>query len=154
MLKRSSKVYYRYRGRAYSVKALYLRLLNSRRPQMKDYQYSCIVEADYQGQCFPVKLVFVAKKGFKNQYLVLASTSTQLTPQEIIQLYSRRWSIETYFKAAKQDLRLNASLPEIKFIEVLVYLLKPLQIQATDFPDHTIDQFIVTYRKIFKRCLE
>lgn len=187
MLKRSSKVYYRYRGRAYSVKALYLRLLNSRRPQMKDYQYSCIVEADYQGQCFPVKLVFVAKKGFKNQYLVLASTSTQLTPQEIIQLYSRRWSIETYFKTAKQYLRLNtsqiqsydgqvaqititaltylflawqerqakddrtlgdlfylmnAALPEIKFIEALVYLLKSLQTQVTDFLNHTIDQFI------------
>ena len=187
MLKRSSKVYYRYRGRAYSVKALYLRLLNSRRPQMKDYQYSCIVEADYQGHRFPVKLVFVAKKGFKNQYLVLASTSTHLTPQEIIQLYSRRWSIETYFKAAKQYLRLNASqiqsydgqvaqititaltylflawqerqakddrtlgdlfylmnaaLPEIKFIEALVYLLKSLQTQATDFLDHTIDQFV------------
>ena len=183
MLKRSSKVYYRYRGRAYSVKALYPCLLNSRRPQMKDYQYSCIVEADYQGHRFPVKLVFVAKKGFKNQYLVLASTSTQLTPQE----YSRRWSIETYFKAAKQYLRLNASqiqsydgqvaqititaltylflawqerqaqndrtlgdlfylmnaaLPEIKFIEALVYLLKSLQTQTTDFLDHTLDQFI------------
>ncbi len=98
-----------------------------------------------------------------------------------------RWSIETYFKAAKQYLRLNASqiqsydgqvaqiiitaltylflawqerqaqddrtlgdlfylmnaaLPEIKFIEALVYLLKSLQTQATDFLDHTIDQFI------------
>ncbi|MRG63655.1 hypothetical protein GIX51_10210, partial [Lactobacillus reuteri] len=31
MLKRSSKVYYRYRGRAYSIKALYLRLLHSKR---------------------------------------------------------------------------------------------------------------------------
>ena len=102
MIKRSAKVYYRYRGRDYSVNALYLRLLNSKRTQGDNYRYSCIVKANYQGHRFPVKLVFVAKKGFNNQYLVLAATNTQLTPQEIIQLYSRRWSIETYFKTAKQ----------------------------------------------------
>lgn len=187
MLKRSSKVYYRYRGRNYSIKALYQRLLNSKRPAGQSYLYSSIVEANFQGQVFPVKIVFVAKKGVRNQYLVLASTNTNLTPQQIIQLYSRRWSIETYFKTAKQYLRLNKSqiqsydgqvaqitvtamtyillawqerlnkddrtlgdlfylmndsLPEIKFIEALVYLLKSLQTQATDFLDHTIDQFI------------
>lgn len=187
MLKRSSKVYYRYRGRNYSIKALYQRLLNSKRPAGQSYLYSSIVEANFQGQVFPVKIVFVAKKGVRNQYLVLASTNTNLTPQQIIQLYSRRWSIETYFKTAKQYLRLNKSqiqsydgqvaqitvtamtyillawqerlnkddrtlgdlfylmndsLPEIKFIEALVYLLKSLQTQVTDFLNHTIDQFI------------
>lgn len=57
----------------------------------------------------PGQTCFLAKKGFKNQYLVLASTNTKMTPQQIIQLYSRRWSIETYFKTAKQYLRLNKS---------------------------------------------
>lgn len=187
MLKRSSKVYYRYRRRAYSIKALYLRLLHSKRPQGKQYLYSSIVEAEFQGHCFPVKVVFVAKKGAKNQYLVLASTKTKLTPQQIIQLYNRRWSIETYFKTAKQYLRLNKSqiqsydgqvaqitvtamtylllawqerlnkddrtlgdlfylmndsLPEVKFIEALVYLLKTLQSLGADFIDQTINQFI------------
>lgn len=156
MLKRSSKVYYRYRGRNYSIKALYRRLLNSKRPVGKSYLYSSIVEANFQGQAFPVKIVFVAKKGFRNQYLVLASTNTSLTPQQIIQLYSRRWSIETYFKTAKQYLRLNKddqtlgdlfylmndSLPEVKFIEGLVYLLKVLQSQEVDFINQTINQFM------------
>ena len=109
MLKRSSKVYYRYRGRDYSIKALYQRLLNSHRPHRQNYLYSSIVEANFQDHYFQVKLVFVAKKGFKNKYLVLASTNTKMTPQQIIQLYSRRWSIETYFKTAKQYLRLNKS---------------------------------------------
>ena len=62
MLKRSSKIYYRYRGRNYSIKALYRRLLNSKRPVGKSYLYSSIVEANFQGQAFPVKIVFVAKK--------------------------------------------------------------------------------------------
>ena len=187
MLKRSSKVYYRYRGRNYSIKALYQRLLNSKRPAGQSYLYSSIVEANFQGQVFPVKIVFVAKKGVRNQYLVLASTNTNLTPQQIIQLYSRRWSIETYFKTAKQYLRLNKSqiqsydgqvaqitvtamtyillawqerlnkddrtlgdlfylmndsLPEIKFIEALVYLLKIFQSQEAGFISQTINQFL------------
>lgn len=187
MLKRSSKVYYRYRGRNYSIKALYQRLLNSKRPAGQSYLYSSIVEANFQGQVFPVKIVFVAKKGVRNQYLVLASTNTNLTPQQIMQLYSRRWSIETYFKTAKQYLRLNKSqiqsydgqvaqitvtamtyillawqerlnkddrtlgdlfylmndsLPEIKFIEALVYLLKTFQSQEAGFISQTINQFL------------
>lgn len=187
MLKRSSKVYYRYRGRNYSIKALYQRLLNSKRPAGQSYLYSSIVEANFQGQVFPVKIVFVAKKGVRNQYLVLASTNTNLMPQQIIQLYSRRWSIETYFKTAKQYLRLNKSqiqsydgqvaqitvtamtyillawqerlnkddrtlgdlfylmndsLPEIKFIEALVYLLKTFQSQEAGFTSQTINQFL------------
>lgn len=187
MLKRSSKVYYRYRGRNYSIKALYQRLLNSKRPAGQSYLYSSIVEANFQGQVFPVKIVFVAKKGVRNQYPVLASTNTNLTPQQIIQLYSRRWSIETYFKTAKQYLRLNKSqiqsydgqvaqitvtamtyillawqerlnkddrtlgdlfylmndsLPEIKFIEALVYLLKTFQSQEAGFISQTINQFL------------
>ena len=187
ILKRSSKVYYRYRGRNYSIKALYQRLLNSKRPAGQSYLYSSIVEANFQGQVFPVKIVFVAKKGVRNQYLVLASTNTNLTPQQIIQLYSRRWSIETYFKTAKQYLRLNKSqiqsydgqvaqitvtamtyillawqerlnkddralgdlfylmndsLPEIKFIEALVYLLKTFQSQEAGFISQTINQFL------------
>ena len=162
-------------------------MLNSKRPVGKSYLYSSIVEANFQGQAFPVKIVFVAKKGFRNQYLVLASTNTSLTPQQIIQLYSRRWSIETYFKTAKQYLRLNKSqiqsfdgqvaqitittmtyillawqerlnkddrtlgdlfylmndsLPEVKFIEGLVYLLKVLQSQEVDFINQTINQFM------------
>ena len=187
MLKRSSKVYYRYRGRNYSIKALYQRLLNSKRPAGQSYLYSSIVEANFQGQVFPVKIVFVAKKGVRNQYLVLASTNTNLTPQQIIQMYSRRWFIETYFKTAKQYLRLNKSqiqsydgqvaqitvtamtyillawqerlnkddrtlgdlfylmndsLPEIKFIEALVYLLKTFQSQEAGFISQTINQFL------------
>ncbi|NRO72674.1 hypothetical protein IMAU60117_01393 [Lactobacillus helveticus] len=49
------------------------------------------------------------KRGSKGKYLVLATTQYKLHPQKIIQLYGRRWQIETYFKAAKQYLALNKS---------------------------------------------
>ena len=83
--------------------------LASKRHQKKDYLYSCIVQAEYQGHSFPIKLVYVSKRGSRGKYLVLASTNCQLRPDQIIQLYGRRWQIETYFKAAKQYLALDKS---------------------------------------------
>ncbi|MEM5032001.1 transposase [Limosilactobacillus fermentum] len=50
MLKRSSKVYYQYRGRQYSVKALYKRLQASKYQPKQAYQYSCFVEAHVGNQ--------------------------------------------------------------------------------------------------------
>ncbi|GMA70949.1 hypothetical protein GCM10025879_22000 [Leuconostoc litchii] len=38
--------------------------------------------------------------------MVLASTDIDLTEDEIIQLYARRWSVEVYFKMCKQYLKL------------------------------------------------
>ena len=38
---------------------------------------------------------------------------------------------------------MNDSLPEVKFIEGLVYLLKVLQSQEVDFINQTINQFMV-----------
>lgn len=172
MIKQSVKIYYRYRGRAYDVKGLYQRLAASKMKRKEHYLYSCVVEAHYDGRHFPLKLVFVTKRGNKGRYLVLATTQIQLQPAEIIQLYGRRWQIETYFKAAKQYLALNRSqiqdydglcgyiavtgltydllawlerrnqddrtigdlfylmntaLPDIKFLDALVYLIAALQ---------------------------
>lgn len=109
MLKQTKKVYYRYRGRLYDVKGLYERLAAAKMRRKADYIYSSVVEAAYQGHTFPIRLVYVTKRGSKGKYLVLATTQYKLHPQEIIQLYGRRWQIETYFKAAKQYLALNKS---------------------------------------------
>lgn len=143
------------------------------------YLYSSIVKAQYHGHSFLLKLVFVSNRGSKNKYLVLATTQTKLRPEEIVQLYGRRWQIETYFKTSKQYLALdksqvqsydgqcgyiavtaitydllawqerqntddkiigdlfylmNESLPDIKFIDALVYLILELkELKQTSF---------------------
>lgn len=51
----------------------------------------------------------MANRSRQDDYLVLATTQLGLQPQEIIQLYARRWQIENYFKVAKQYLRLDKS---------------------------------------------
>lgn len=109
MLKLTSKVYYRYRGRQYNIKGLYQRLAAAKLTRKHHYLYSSVIVAQYHGHQFKLKVVFVSKKGRGKKYLVLATTKLSLRPTEIIQLYGRRWQIETYFKAAKQYLALNKS---------------------------------------------
>ncbi|QVI34128.1 transposase [Lacticaseibacillus chiayiensis] len=113
MIKRSKKVYYQYRHRHETVKSLYDRLRRAHRRQRNHYLYSVIVQAhvetDQHTQEFPLKLVYVTNRKHNGTYLVLATTDTSLTPDEIVQLYGRRWQIEGYFKVAKQYLRLERS---------------------------------------------
>lgn len=104
MLKRTKKAYYRYRGRLYSIKSLYERLRAEKRTTKDQYQYSCVVKSTTGVE---LRLVFVTNRRKSDNYLVLATTKTGLRPTEIIQLYARRWQIETYFKTAKQYLRFD-----------------------------------------------
>lgn len=156
----------------------------------KHYLYSSIVEAQYHGHSFLLKLVFVSNRENKNKHSVLATTQTKLRPEEIIQLYGRRWQIKTYFKTSKQYLTLdksqaqsydgqcgyiavtaitydllawqerqntddktigdlfylmNESLPDIRFVDALVYLiseLKELKQNSFEKIDEVINDFI------------
>ncbi len=67
------------------------------------------VLAHVGNRTFKLRLVFVSNRARQDDYLVLATTQLSLQPQEIIQLYARRWQIENYFKVAKQYLRLDKS---------------------------------------------
>lgn len=107
MLKKTKKVYFRYRGREMDVKSLYGILRRSKWSTKSRYLYSSVVSFHVDGQDMPMRLVFVAKRGKADQYLVLATTKLSLKPTEIIQMYGRRWQIECYFKVAKQYLQFD-----------------------------------------------
>ncbi|MGM1015842.1 IS4 family transposase [Limosilactobacillus fermentum] len=107
MLKRSDKVYFRYRGRQMTVKSLFERLRKSRYAQHDGYLYSPIVKFEVDGQIMPVKLVFVSNRRDASQFLVLGTTKTTMKPDEIIQMYGRRWQIEGFFKVGKQYLQFD-----------------------------------------------
>nr|WP_272454516.1 transposase [Loigolactobacillus coryniformis] len=96
MLKKTKKVYFR--DREMDIKTLYEKLRRSKWPTRDHYLYSLIVNFTVDGQVIPVKLVFVTKRGATDQYLVLATTKLALRPAEIIQMYGRRWQIESISK--------------------------------------------------------
>ncbi|RYL96465.1 transposase [Sporolactobacillus sp. THM7-7] len=105
MVKRSKKVHYRFNGQMMDVKAIF-KAQKKRRGRSR-YLLSVLVEAVVEGEAIvPLKLVYVRNRRKRKDYLVLASTDTQLSEDEVIQLYGKCWSIEVYFKMCKQYLRL------------------------------------------------
>lgn len=65
-----------------------------------------IKEHNYLYGCVGIVLSLYLQTRSKKDYLTLATTQYKLTLSQIIQLYARRWPIETYFKTAKQFLAL------------------------------------------------
>ena len=105
MIKRSTKVYYRYNGELVDVKTIFN--TEKKRRGRSRYLLSVIVESELNGKVIPIKLVYVRNRNKRNDYLVLATTDITLSEDEVIQLYGKRWSIEVYFKICKQYLQFS-----------------------------------------------
>lgn len=104
MVKRSKKVYYQFNDGLMDVKTIFN--TQKKRRGRSRYLLSVLVEAVDGETSVPVKLVYIRNRNKRNDYLVLATTDTRLSEDEVIQLYGKRWSIEVYFKMCKQYLRL------------------------------------------------
>lgn len=64
-------------------------------------------EAVKEKEAIPVKLVFVRNRNNRQDYLILVSTDINLSEEEIIQTYGKRWNIEVFFKMCKSYLKLG-----------------------------------------------
>ena len=105
MVKKSETFHFRYNGRMQSAPAIF-RAARKRRGRSK-YLLSVEAEAVKDKQTIPVKLVFVRNKNKRSDYLILASTDVNLSEEEIIQTYGKRWNIEVFFKMCKSYLKLG-----------------------------------------------
>ena len=54
------------------------------------------------------KCVYVRNRSNPNEWIAILSTNMSLSEEEIIQLYGKRWNIETFFKTCKTYLRLTS----------------------------------------------
>jgi hypothetical protein len=99
MVKKTSKVLYNFGGLELDVKSIYRRLPKRRgRAQILSHALISVGGID-------AKLVFVRDRR-KKDWLVLLSTNPEISNEEIVRLYGRRWDIEVFFKMAKQHLKL------------------------------------------------
>ena len=100
MVKKSSKIFYRYNGNGMDLMAIYGKL-KKRRGRAKVLASTLVQLKDGR----VVKLVFVRDKR-KKDWLALLSTDTTLPDADIVRIYGKRWDIEVFFKMAKQHLKL------------------------------------------------
>jgi hypothetical protein len=100
MVKKSTKIYYRYHGHSMHLMAIYGKL-KKRRGRARILASTLVKLKDGR----EAKLVFVRDKR-KKDWLALLSTDTALPDADIVRIYGKRWDIEVFFKMAKQHLKL------------------------------------------------
>jgi hypothetical protein len=115
MVKKTSKIHYRYKGKMLPVTKIYA--LNRKRRGCSKYLLSVDVDLCSQDrkESIPARLVYVRKRGAKKDYLVLISTDVSLPEEEIIRIYGKRWDIEVFFKVCKSFLRLTKECHSISY---------------------------------------
>ncbi len=105
MLKLLYRVFYHFEGKAYNLSDLHAHIAN-KIPKDKD-RHSIKVTLKGNGKEIAdmnLRIVFIHDNRAKNNWLAIATTDLNLSDDEIITLYSRRWDIEVFFKTCKQYL--------------------------------------------------
>lgn len=112
MIKKSSKVRYEFNGEKLSIKKIY-GLCKKRRGRSK-YLLSVDVMVG-KDQLIPARIVCVRNRKNKKDWIAFICTDTNLTPEEIIRIYGKRWQIEVFFKTCKSYLNLIGECHSISY---------------------------------------
>lgn len=110
-LKRNSTKY-RLQGRDYTLKELYILVKRKMKRSAKGrYRtYALRVESSLpvkgkEDRWTPLTLVFSSDvKNHRENWVVFVCTDTQMSAEEVLLAYSKRWAVEVYFKEIKQNL--------------------------------------------------
>lgn len=102
MIKKSSKIKYAYQDKLLNIKEIYSK--NKKRRGRSKYLLS--IDVKVGEQAIPAKIVCVRNKSKKKDWLAIISTDTNLSEEEIIRIYGKRWDIEVFFKSCKSYLHL------------------------------------------------
>ena len=104
MIKKSGKIHYRWNGERLDIRQIYSR--NKKRRGRSRYLLSVNVAIEVDGTSIPAKIVCVRNRSNRKDWLAIISTDTNLSEDEIIRIYGKRWDIEVFFKVCKSYLKL------------------------------------------------
>ncbi len=103
MIKKSSRIKYDYEGKSLNIKEIFSR--NKKRRGRSRYLLSIQVMVGKRNP-IPAKIVCVRNKANRKDWLAFLCTDPELSEDEIIRLYGRRWDVEVFFKTCKSLLNL------------------------------------------------
>jgi hypothetical protein len=113
MVKKTPKMFFRYKGEDISLITIYNR--NKKRRGRSRYLLSVLVDVVKDGKVIPAKVVYVRNRNKRKEYLCLISTDTMLDENEIIRIYGKRWDIEVFFKVCKSYLNLSRECNSLSY---------------------------------------
>ena len=112
MLKKSSRIYYEYEGKQLSIKKIF-GICKKRRGRSK-YLLSVNVMVG-KDEKIPAKIVCVRNKKNKKEWIAFICTNPELSEEEIIRIYGKRWQIEVFFKTCKSYLQLISECHSLSY---------------------------------------
>ena len=112
MIKKSPNIYYEYEGEQLSIKKIF-GICKKRRGRSK-YLLSVNVMVG-KDQKIPAKIVCVRNKKNKKDWIAFICTNPDLSEEEIIRIYGKRWQIEVFFKTCKSYLQLISECHSLSY---------------------------------------
>jgi len=106
MMKSMKTVRYSYQGKRLDLNSLYA-AVRKKRGKAKILASIIVGIGTDDGNEVSAKVVFVRDRNRRNKWLALISTDTNLTDEEIVRIYGKRWDIEVFFKMCKSYLKLQ-----------------------------------------------
>lgn len=120
MVKKTTKINYYLDNKKLDLMQIYKQF--RKRRGNTNIKGSQIVEIESDGKRIKVKIVFVRNKSKKKDWLAILSTDIELTDEEIVRIYGKRWDIEVFFKMTKQLLRLNNEIQTRNFDSMITHI--------------------------------
>ena len=112
MIKKSSRIRYEYNGQQLSIRKIF-GVCKKRRGRSK-YLLSVNVMVG-KDQKIPAKIVCVRNKNNKKDWIAFICTNPELSEEEIIRIYGKRWQIEVFFKTCKTYLHLISECHSLSY---------------------------------------
>ena len=112
MIKKSSHIRYEYEGEMLNIKKIF-GICKKRRGRSK-YLLSIDVMVG-KDQKIPAKIVCVRNRNKKKDWVAFICTNPELSEEEIIRIYGKRWQIEVFFKTCKSYLNLISECHSLSY---------------------------------------
>lgn len=113
MAKKTPKMHYLYEGKMQSLPDIYKQ--NKKRRGRSRYLLSVEVTVCKDGQSIPAKVIYVRNRNKRKDYLCLICTDQNLSEEEVIRTYGKRWEIEVFFKVCKSYLKLSKECQSLSY---------------------------------------
>ena len=112
MVKKSSRIYYEYEGALLSIKKIFGICKKQRGRSKYLLSVNVLIGKD---QKIPAKIVCVRNKKNKKDWVAFICTNPELSEEEIIRIYGKRWQIEVFFKTCKSYLNLISECHSLSY---------------------------------------
>lgn len=101
---KKNKTKYLYEGQSLNIKQIYRK--NQKRRGRSKYLLSIDVTLKKDGETLPARIVCVRNQSNRKDWQALISTDRNLSEEEIIRVYGKRWDIEVFSNSCKSYLKL------------------------------------------------